>query len=256
VTVDQGEGYTRAVGGDVRRRQFATTRWSVVLAAGAGASSPGVDEALATLCETYWYPLYAFLRSRHYSAEDAQDLTQAFFARLLEKQTIRQADPARGRFRSFLLVSLKHFAANERDRAIATKRGGGVPTLSLEFETAEGRFQMEPPSVDDTPERMFDRRWAFALLDRVMSRLNAETGRSGTHSQFDRLKAYLTGDQPQLSYAETASDMGTSEGAVKVAVHRLRRRFRDLVRDEIAQTLSSPEEIDDELQHLFASVGR
>ena len=215
-----------------------------------------MDEALATLCETYWYPLYAFLRSRHYSAEDAQDLTQAFFARLLEKQTIRQADPARGRFRSFLLVSLKNFAANERDRAIATKRGGGVPTLSLEFETAEGRFQMEPPSGDDTPERAFDRHWAFALLDRVMSRLHAETGRSGNPSQFDRLKAYLTGDQPQMSYAETASALGTSEGAVKVAVHRLRRRFRDLVRDEIAQTLSSPEEIDDELQHLFASVGR
>jgi len=243
------------VGDDVRRRHFATTRWSVVLAAVADGPSAGADEALATLCETYWYPLYGFLRSRGYTAEDAQDLTQAFFARLLEKQTIRHADPARGRFRSFLLASLKHFAANERERAIAAKRGGGIPSLALELETAEGRFEMEPPS-DETPERVYDRRWALALLERVMSRLNVETLRRDKPSQFDRLKPYLTGDQPQLSYAETASDMGTSEGAVKVAVHRLRRRFRDLVRDEIAQTVSSPDEIEDELRHLWSSVGR
>jgi RNA polymerase sigma-70 factor (ECF subfamily) len=208
---------------------------------------------LATLCETYWYPLYAFLRSRHYGAEEAQDLTQAFFAHLLEKQAIRQADPSRGRFRSFLLVSLKNFAANERDRAIAAKRGGGVAILSLE--TAEGRFQMEPPS-DETPDRVFDRRWALALLDRVMSRLKVEMSRGVRPSQFDRLKPYLTGDQPQLSYAEAAIDLNTSEGAIKVTVHRLRRRFRDLVRDEIAHTVSSPEEIEDELRHLWASVRR
>jgi RNA polymerase sigma factor (sigma-70 family) len=240
---------------DVRRRHFATTRWSVVLAAGAESSSPGVQEALTTLCETYWYPLYGFLRNRGYSAEDAQDVTQAFFARLLEKQSIRHADPARGRFRSFLLASLKNFAANERDREIAQKRGGDVPILSLEIETAEGRFQMELPT-DETPDRVFDRRWALTLLDRVMSRLNAETARGAKPSQFDRLKAYLTGDQPQLSYAETASDLGTSEGAIKVAVHRLRRRFRDLVRDEISHTVSSPEEVEDELRHLWSSVGR
>jgi RNA polymerase sigma factor (sigma-70 family) len=236
-------------------RHFATTRWSFVLAAGADTSSPGVQEALASLCETYWYPLYAFLRSRGYKPDDAQDLTQAFFARLLEKHAVRQADPARGRFRSFLLASLKNFTANERDREIARKRGGGVPIVSLEIETAEGRFQMEPPS-DETPERVFDRRWALTLLDRVMSRLKAETGRSGKPSQFDRLKPYLTGDQPQLSYAQTASGLGMSEGAVKVAVHRLRKRFRDLVRDEIAQTVSSQEEIEDELRHLWSSVGR
>jgi RNA polymerase sigma factor (sigma-70 family) len=238
-----------------RRRQFATTRWSVVLAAGADTSSPGVHEALATLCETYWYPLYAFLRSRGYQPEAAQDLTQAFFTRLLEKHAIRHADPARGRFRSFLLASLKNFAANERDREIARKRGGGVPIVPLEIETAEGRFQMEPPS-DETPERVFDRRWALTLLDRVMSRLQAETSRSGKPSQFDRLKTYLTGEQPQLSYAQTASELGMSEGAVKVAVHRLRKRFRDLVREEIAQTVSSPAEIEDELKHLWSSVGR
>jgi RNA polymerase sigma-70 factor (ECF subfamily) len=243
------------VDGAIRQRRFETTRWSLVLAAVSGGPSAGADEALATLCETYWYPLYAFLRSRGHSAEDAQDLTQSFFARLLEKQTIRHADPARGRFRSFLLASLKNFAANERDRAGASRRGGDVPILSLELETAEGRFGMELPS-DETPERVYDRRWALALLDRVMSRLHAEAAQSAKPFHFDRLKSYLTGDQPHLSYAHTASDLGTSEGAVKVAVHRLRRRFRDLVRDEIAQTLSSPEEIDDELRHLWSSVGR
>ena len=239
-----------------RRGRFATTRWSLVLAAGAQGSSPDVHQALATLCETYWYPLYGFLRSRGYSAENAQDLTQAFFARLLEKHAVRHADPARGRFRSFLLASLRNFAANERDRDSAGKRGGGVPMLSLEIEHAEGRFQREPPT-DETPERVFDRRWALTLLDRVMSRLQAEAAaRNDTHSPFDRLKTYLTGDEPQLSYAQTAFELGMSEGAVKVAVHRLRRRFRDLVRDEIAHTVSSPEEVEDELRHLWSAVGR
>jgi RNA polymerase sigma factor (sigma-70 family) len=237
------------------QRHFATTRWSIVLAAGANMSSAGAREALATLCETYWYPLYGFLRSRGYSAEDAQDLTQAFFVRVLEKHTIGHADPARGRFRSFLLTSLKNFAANEHDKQLAGKRGGGVPIVSLELEGAEGRFQLEPPS-DETPERIFDRRWALTLLDRVMSRLKAEGVRAGKTSQFEGLKTYLTGDQPQLTYAQTASELGISEGAAKVAVHRLRRHFRDLVRDEIAQTVSSPEEIDDELRHLWSSVSR
>lgn len=236
------------------KAHFATTRWSLVLAAGADGSS-AAHEALGALCETYWYPLYAFLRSRGSSVEDAQDLTQAFFARVLEKRVLLQADPARGRFRSFLLTSLKNFAANERDRDIAKKRGGGVPVVSLEFERAEGRFQMEPAN-NETPERMFDRRWALALLDRVLSRLKAETVPGGREAQFDRLKTYLTGDQPQLSYAQTAGDLGMSEGAVKVAVHRLRRHFRDVLRDEVAQTVSSPEEVEDELRHLWSAVGR
>ena len=226
-----------------------------MLAAGAERSSAAADQALTTLCDTYWYPLYAFLRSRGSTVEDAQDLTQAFFARVLEKHDLRQADPARGRFRSFLLTALKNFASNEHDRETTRKRGGGVPLVSLEFESAEGRFQMEPPT-HETPERVFDRRWALTLLDRVLSRLKAEMVAAGRDVQFERLKTYLTGDEPQLSYAQTASELGMSEGAVKVAVHRLRRQFRDLLRDEIAQTVSSPEEIDDELRHLWAAVGR
>jgi RNA polymerase sigma-70 factor (ECF subfamily) len=238
------------------RGRFATTRWSLVLAAGADAPGTGGREALTTLCETYWYPLYAFLRARGHRTEDAEDLTQAFFARVLEKNAIGRADPARGRFRSFLLSSLTHFAANEHDRDVAKKRGGGAPALSLEFERAEGRFQLEPVT-DDTPEKIFDRRWALTLLDRVLSRLQTEGGRGGGgETQFAVLKNYLTGEEPQLRYADTARELGMSEGAVKVAVHRLRRRFRDLVRDEISHTVSLPEEIEDELRHLWAAIAR
>ena len=234
-------------------RQFVTTRWSVVLAAGSNVASAGAREALTSLCETYWYPLYAFLRSRGHSAPDAEDLTQAFFARLLEKHALRHADPGRGRFRSFLLTSLTHFAANEYDKEAAKKRGGGIPALSLEFENAEGRFQLEPATTE-TPEKLFDRRWAFTLLDRVLARLRTEMIEGDKESQFEQLKTYLVGDQPQPSYAEIASALGMSEGAIKVAVHRLRRRFRDLIRDEIMQTVSSPDEVEDELRHLWSSV--
>ena len=238
-------------------RRFTTTRWSIVLAAGAGASSGsgGAEAALATLCEMYWYPLYAYLRSHGRSPEDAQDLTQSFFARLLEKNVIQHADPARGRFRAFLLTSLKNFAANERDRAQASKRGGDVIRVSLEFDAAEDRLQLEIPT-DDTPERVFDRRWALTLLDRVFAELQAEAVRGQKERQFEALKPYLTGDAPQLSYAQTGEQLEMSEGAIKVAVHRLRRRFRDLVRDEIAQTVASTDEIDDELRHLWSAVRR
>jgi RNA polymerase sigma-70 factor (ECF subfamily) len=235
--------------------QFATTRWSMVLAAGGDLTSTDTRAALTVLCETYWYPLYAFLRSRGHSAADAEDVTQAFFARLLEKHTVRLADRERGRFRSFLLKSLTHFAANEHDKDAAKKRGGGIPALSLEFENAEGRFQLEP-ATDETPEKLFDRRWAITLLDRVLSRLRAEMMRDGKALQFEHLKTYLVGDLPQVSYAQSAAALSVSEGAVKVAVHRLRRRYRDLVRDEIMQTVSSPEEVEDELQHLWSSVSR
>jgi RNA polymerase sigma factor (sigma-70 family) len=221
------------------------------LAAG-GEPSPLADEALARLCEAYWYPLYAFLRGRGQGPDDAQDLTQAFFVRVLEKQTLRQADPARGRFRSFLLASLKNFAANQHDREIAKKRGGGSPLLSLEIDTAEGRFQLEPPT-NETPERVFDRRWALTLLDRVLAALRDE---ATPPQHFERLAVYLTGEQPQQNYAETAAALGMSEGAVKVKVHRLRRRFRDLLRQEIAHTVSAIEDIDDEIRHLWSAVGR
>lgn len=227
-----------------------------MVAAGAGDSSPAVQDALATLCETYWYPLYAYLRGRGYNADEAEDLTQAFFTRVLEKGTIRTADPRRGRFRSFLLASLRNFAANEYHRQAARKRGGDAAVLSLDMDTAESRFQMEP-ATHETPERVFDRLWAFTLLGRVMSRLQTESaGRGNGADVFGQLKPYLTGDEPQLSYAQTAAALGMSETAVKVAVHRLRKRFRDLVRDEIAHTVSSPEEVDLELRHLWSAVGR
>jgi RNA polymerase sigma factor (sigma-70 family) len=233
--------------------RFATTRWSVVLAAGADRTSPGARQALTTLCETYWYPLYAFLRSRGHHAEEAEDLTQAFFARLIDKHALQQADPTRGRFRSFLLTSLTHFVANERDREMARKRGGGCPLLALEFDAGERRFQ-EEPSSDETPERIFDRRWALTVLDRVINRLRTEMSRRGQQTRFDALKTYLTGDTPQLTYAETAAEVGMSEAAVKVAVHRMRVRFRELLWDEIAQTVSSRAEIEDELSHLRSAV--
>ena len=235
------------------RRLFATTRWSLVLAAADQHRSGDARDALASLCETYWYPLYAFLRARGHAPADAEDITQAFFTMLLEKQIIRHADPSRGRFRAFLLTSLKNFSANAHDRESALKRGGGVTMLSLQFDTAEGRFSREP-STDESPERTFDRRWALTLLDQVMSRLRA--GASHSPEQFDALKPYLTGDEPQLSYAHTATALGLSEGAVKVAVHRLRKKFREIVRDEIAQTVSSPAEIEDELRHLWSAVAR
>lgn len=237
------------------RRLFATTHWSLVLAAGEQRPSGHAREALTTLCEIYWYPLYAFLRGRGHSPADAEDLTQAFFALLLEKQVIRQADPARGRFRSFLLKSLQNFAANVHARNTAGKRGAGVAPLSLEFEQAEGRFRLEA-STAETPERTFDRRWALTLLDRVMARLGNDAVQKRKSDHFEALKPFLTGEEPQLSYSQTASSLGISEGAVKVAVHRLRKKFRDIVRDEIAQTVSSPAEIEDELRHLWSAVAR
>ena len=226
-----------------------------MLAAGQQRPSGHAREALTALCEAYWYPLYAFLRGRGHSPADAEDLTQAFFALLLEKQVIRQADPARGRFRSFLLKALQNFAANRHAMNTAAKRGGRVPALSLEFDQAEGRFCLDG-STPESPERAFDRRWALTLLDRVMSRLKDDAVQKGKEDQFETLKRYLTGDEPQLSYSETASTLGVSESAVKVAVHRLRRKFRDVLQDEISQTVSSRAEIEDELRHLWTSVGR
>ena len=232
-------------------RSFATTHWSVVLAA-AHDSRPEAAASLATLCETYWYPLYYYIRRRGYRAEEAQDLTQAFFATLLEKGSLKVADPDRGRFRSFLLASLNHFLANEWDRARARKRGYGR-TLSLDVEDAESRYALEPAD-HLTAERLFERRWALTLLDLVVAQLRQECAREGKERLFDRLKAFLGGAAAGAPYSQAAADLGMTEAAVKMAVHRLRRKYRRLLRAEIAQTVSSPEQVDDEIRHLFDAL--
>jgi RNA polymerase sigma-70 factor (ECF subfamily) len=239
-----------------RRRDpkfFATTRWSLVLAAGKQRPSVEAREALAALCEAYWYPLYGFLRGRGHSPADAEDLTQAFFTAVLEKQLLSRADPAKGRFRSFLLKCLQNFSANVNAKTKASKRGGDARTMSLDFAVGEDRLCREP-TTEETPERTFDRRWAVALLDGAMSQLKAEAHQSGKGEHFEALGPYLIVDDAARSYAETATSLGLSEGAVKVAVHRLRRRFRDIVREEVLQTVSSPADIDDELRHLLSAV--
>jgi RNA polymerase sigma-70 factor (ECF subfamily) len=243
-------------GGDSSGRcpQFATTRWSVVLAAGAP-HGPAAREALADLCRGYWYPLYAFLRRRGHPSADAQDLTQGFFARLLEKDALRRAEPGRGRFRSFLLASLKNFVANEHDRNEALKRGGGreVLSLSFDFAAAENRYRLDPAD-EHTPEADFDRRWALALLERVRSELRREWTAAGKAAVFDRLERHLTGERADVSYREQAESLGMTEGAVKTAVHRLRRRFREVLRAEIAETVATEDEIDDEVRALFDAL--
>lgn len=234
------------------RRPFATTRWSVVLAAGKDRSPEG-KRALVALCETYWHPLYAFVRRRGHPAEEAQDLTQAFFARLLEKESVAEADPARGKFRSFLLGSLNHFLANQWRRDHAQKRGGSQAILSLDFQRGEESLSLEP-AHDLTPEKLFERQWAMTLLTTALARLREEYTAAGKQALLERLHPYLGGDGDAAPYAEIARQLGMSEGAVKVAVHRLRRRCRDLLREEIAQTVSGPEEVDQELRDLFDAV--
>ncbi len=210
-------------------------------------------EALATLCETYWYPVYAFIRRQGHDADHARDLTQEFFARVLEKNYFRDADPARGRFRAFLLTSIRHFLSNERDREQALKRGGRTLMLSLDVETAEGAYRLEGRD-DLTPEKLFDARWATVLLDRALARLHEEYVAAGKNDLFECLNGFLTGDSDDVPYADTARALDMSEGAVKVAVHRLRRRFRDALVKEIAETVSDPADIDAEIRHLRQAV--
>ena len=231
---------------------FVTTHWSLVLAAG-GESSPAADEALAALCAAYWYPLYAYVCRRGFSPADAQDLTQAFFVRLLEKKSLAVADPARGRFRSFLLASLKHFLANEWDRAMAKKRGGAMDRLSIDFEEAEKLHAVEAASPL-SPEDLFEQKWALALIARAMSRLQGEFTRARRTALFELMKDHLLASRPGTPLAAVAASAGMSEGAVKVAVHRMRNRFRALLRDEIAATVESPEEIDAEVRHLMTAL--
>ena len=231
---------------------FATTHWSLVLAAGKGASADG-QEALSALCQAYWYPLYAYVRRHGHQPDDARDLTQEFFARLLEKHYLQSADPERGRFRSFLLTAFQRFLSKERDRERAKKRGGGARPLPLDFEAGERRYGLEP-AHEATAERIYEQRWALTLLDRVFARLRDEFDRAGKQKEFNSFKVYLTGEAGTPSHREAAAELGMTEGAVKVAVHRLRRRYRDLVREEIAQTVAGPEDVDEELRHLFSAL--
>jgi RNA polymerase sigma-70 factor (ECF subfamily) len=235
-----------------RARDFASTHWSMVLAA-RGGDGPGVDAALAALCQAYWYPLYAYARRRGYGADDAQDLTQGFFTQLIDKHYLDAADSERGRFRAFLLTAFKRFLYREQHHALAEKRGGRRGILPLDFERGESRFLCEPVTTA-TAESIFERQWALTLLERAMTQLRAEFEDAGKRDGFEQLKVFLTGETGAPSYQEVASALGTTEGAVKVAVHRLRRRFRDILLAEIAQTVAAPPDVDDELRQLFAAV--
>jgi RNA polymerase sigma-70 factor (ECF subfamily) len=231
---------------------FATTQWSLVLSA-ADHSSPRAQQALAELCASYWYPLYAFVRRQGSSAVEAEDLTQSFFLALVEKEFLAATGPEKGRFRTFLLLCLKRFLANQRDRQRAQKRGGGRPLVSINRDEAESRYQAEPADAA-TPERIFERRWALALLDQVLARLEDEYRQSGKASLFRDLKVYLVADEPAARYADVAASLGLTEGAVKVAVHRLRRRYGELLRAEVARTLARPADVKEEIQALFAAL--
>jgi len=234
-------------------RQFAETHWSVVLSAGRGDDTRS-REALARLCQTYWYPLYAFVRRHGHSPEDAQDLTQGFFAHLLEHHALAKAHPAKGRFRSWLLASLRHFLANEQARASAQKRGGGRTPISLDAASAETRYGLEPAD-HATPDRLFERNWALTLLEEVLKRLRAEQADAGKLAQFEQLEDCLMGELPAPRYAELAARLGASQEALRMTVSRLRRRYRDLLRAEIAHTVSTPAEIDEEIRHLLGVLG-
>ena len=236
-----------------RQPVFVTTHWSVVLAA-AHSDTTRAQSALESLCRTYWYPLYAYVRRRGHSPEDAQDLTQAFFTRLLERNWLDRADQQRGRFRSFLLAAMNHFLSDEWDKARAQKRGGGLTPMPLEFDVAETRYSYEPAD-NVTPEYSYERRWALTLLDEVLRRLRTEYEQDDKADLFAALHPCLVGDRSAQPYAELATKLGVSEGTVKSAVHRLRQRYRQLLQDEIAQTVAEPGEVTEELHHLFAVLG-
>lgn len=233
-------------------QRFATTRWSLVLTARQGFTTEA-REALSSLCQLYWYPLYAFIRRKGHGTDEAHDLAQGFFTRLLEKNQFAVADPQRGRFRSWLLASLQHYLANEWDRTNTLKRGGGQVPLSLDAAAAEGQYQLEL-SHELTPERFFERRCALALLERVLATLRDECAHRGREQLFDKLKDTLVGEASESSYQQIAAELGSSPGAVKVAAHRLRRRYRELLREEIAQTVASPEDVEDELRMLLTAL--
>lgn len=232
--------------------EFATTSWSQVLAARAGSSTES-RRALEALCATYWYPLYAYVRRQGHDSDESRDLTQAFFAHLFEKDTLQRAEPVAGRFRSFLLGSLKNFLSHERDKAQTLKRGGANNIISLDAEIAENRYGSEPVERL-TPEEIYERRWAMTVVKRAMRRLREEPAPDEHPDQLTKLKAYLVGERPRVPYREVASELGMTEGAVKAAVQRLRKRFGGLLRAEIAETLADPADTDDELRHLLLVI--
>jgi RNA polymerase sigma factor (sigma-70 family) len=232
--------------------QFPTTRWTLVVAA-SDPQRKDAHSALVSLCENYWYPLYVYLRRRGYPPDQAQDLTQEFFIRVLEGRYLDRADPEKGRFRSFMLTSLKFFAADEQDRQRSHKRGGGM-VVPIEFSSGEERYQREP-GHDETPERIFERRWALSVLERVLQKLRDEFVHHGRPEHFERLKGFLLG-QSEAPYAALAREMNSSEGALKVAIHRLRKRYRELFRQEIADTVADPAEVEPELRYLAAVLTR
>lgn len=234
-------------------RRFPTTSWTMVSAAGRH-SSASVD-ALSKLCAAYWSPVYAFIRRKGYSREESEDLSQAFFTRVLEYRTLAAARRERGKFRSFLLASVTNFLANEWDRSQAQKRGGASTTLSFDFDTGEESYHREPYH-ELTPEAVFERQWAMALLDRVLGRQREEYARRDQTAQFDLLKVFLTGDENRGSYHRLAANLDMSDAAVRTAVHRLRRRYAELLREEIAATVADPDEVDAEIRFLLTALER
>lgn len=234
-------------------RHFATTQWSVVLAAGDGARQDS-REALAELCRAYWYPLYAYVRRRVDDVHEAQDLTQAFFGHLLEKQAIAKADRARGRFRAFLVTALKNFLANEWEKARAEKRGGGRAAIPLDFEAGESRYRIEPADKL-TPEMLYERRWILTLLDHVLEGLRSELAEAGKGEQFELLKDALTGEATAEQYERAAEALGISAAAAKQAAYRLRKRYRQRFREEVARTLADGEDVDEEIGRLLSALG-
>jgi RNA polymerase sigma-70 factor (ECF subfamily) len=236
------------------RPAFPTTHWSRVITAGDPAA-PDTMEALTQLCAAYWFPVYAFIRRKGHAPDAALDLTQDYFARLLEKGTLAAAEPARGRFRSFLMADCSHFLSNRHDRDRALKRGGGCVAVPIDARDTEGRFLVEP-AHGRTPERLFEQDWAVAVLERVFDRLGRDYAATGRSETFERLRPVLTADPGAGSYATIARDLGTTEAAVQAAVYRLRVRFRRALRDEIAATLDDPAGVDDEIRALFEVLGR
>jgi RNA polymerase sigma-70 factor (ECF subfamily) len=234
--------------------QFATTQWSLVLAAGER-GSPAGQEALARLCAIYWRPVYAFVRRRGYSQERAEDVTQGFFARLIEKGNLRDADRSRGRFRSFLLSACQHYLANENDWASAQKRGGGLLAASIDVADAEARFGSALAHAE-TPEAAYERAWVLAVLARVLDDLREDYEATGRVPQFDRLKGFLTGDDDAGTYAQACRVLGMTEGAVKVAVHRLRKRYHETLRATVAATVTSDDDLADEIAYYLRVLAR